>query len=208
MTNTENTTTAADTDTPRGRSAVHHVLATGYTGSTGPGVAATISLVIDGDARIVFDPGMVSHRSVITDALGELGLKTDDITDVVLSHHHPDNVMNAGLFTSARVHDHKAIYDGHGWTTRDAEGHEFTPSLRLLETPGHSHEDITLLVGTADGLVALVGDLWWRADGPAEDPVTVDRELHRASRERVLGLADVIVPGHGAPFVPDATTPR
>lgn len=136
MTNTENTTTAADTDTPRGRSAVHHVLATGYTGSTGPGVAATISLVIDGDARIVFDPGMVSHRSVITDALGELGLKTDDITDVVLSHHHPDNVMNAGLFTSARVHDHKAIYDGHGWTTRDAEGHEFTPSLRLLETPG------------------------------------------------------------------------
>ncbi|MER5930332.1 MBL fold metallo-hydrolase [Streptomyces sp. NPDC002054] len=203
-----NAATAPGTDAPTGRSAAVHVLATGYTGSTGPGVAATVTLVTDGDLRIVFDPGMVAHPAVLTDALAELGLTPDAVTDVVLSHHHPDNTLNAGLFGRARVHDHKAVYEGHGWTDREAEGYAFSPSLRLIATPGHSAEDITLLVGTPDGVVALAGDLWWRADGPAEDPVAIDRALHRSSRERVLAVADLIVPGHGAPFVPDATTPR
>ncbi|MDF2711806.1 MAG: fold hydrolase [Nonomuraea muscovyensis] len=88
------------TDAPIGRSAAFHVLATGYTTSTGPCVAATVSYVTEGDLRIVVDPGMVASQSVITDALAGLGLTTDDITDVVLSHHHhhPDNILNVGLF--------------------------------------------------------------------------------------------------------------
>ncbi len=195
-------------DAPHGRAAALHILATGYTTSTGPGVAATVSLVIDGDLRIVFDPGMVAHASVIPDALAALGLTPSDVTDVVLSHHHPDNVLNAGLFTAARMHDHKAIYRGHEWTDRDAEGYAFSDSVRLISTPGHSHEDITLLVGTPEGVVALAGDLWWRADGPADDPVAPDRAQLRASRERVLAAADRVVPGHGAPFTPNGTTPR
>lgn len=196
------------TDAPLGRSAAFTVLATGYTTSTGPGVAATISYVSEGDLRIVVDPGMVARQSMIHDALAELGLKTGDVTDVVLSHHHPDNIINVGLFCDARIHDHKAIYQGHSWTSRDAEGFAFSPSIKLIATPGHSAEDITLLVGTASGVVALAGDLWWRADGPADDPVTIDRDVLRASRERVLAVADLIVPGHGAPFVPTVGTPR
>jgi glyoxylase-like metal-dependent hydrolase (beta-lactamase superfamily II) len=196
------------TDAPQRRCAAFHLLATGYTTSTGPGVAATVSLIVDGDLRIVFDPGMVAHPDVITDALAERGLSPVDVTDVVLSHHHPDNVINAGLFPAARVHDHKAVYSGHDWTDREAEGFEFTPSVRLIATPGHSREDITLLAGTTEGIVALAGDLWWRANGPADDPVTIDRDLLRASRERVLAVADLIVPGHGAPFTPDPYTPR
>lgn len=35
-----------------------------------------------------------------------------------------------------------------------------------------------------------------------------DREVLRASRLRVLAAADLIVPGHGGPFVADDTTPR
>ncbi|MFI6603713.1 MBL fold metallo-hydrolase [Nonomuraea sp. NPDC050536] len=195
-------------DAPSGREASFQVLTTGYTGSTGPGVAATVSCVADGDLRIVFDPGMVDDPKSITGPLAELGLTPEDITDVVLSHHHPDNTLNAALFTRARIHDHKAVYTGHTWTTRDAEGYEFTPSIRLLFTPGHSHEDLTMLVGTPDGVVALAGDLWWRADGPADDPVSPDRDQLRASRERVLAVADLVVPGHGAPFIPDDQTPR
>ncbi|MGV9770665.1 MBL fold metallo-hydrolase [Streptosporangium sp. NPDC003464] len=196
------------TDAPHARTAAVHILATGYTTSTGLGVAATVSYVTEGDLRIVVDPGMVASQSVITDALAGLGLTTDDITDVVLSHHHPDNILNVGLFGQARVHDHKAIYRGHEWMDRHAEGYEFSPSLKLLATPGHGAEDITLLAGTAEGVVACAGDLWWRADGPADDPVTIDRQILRASRERVLAVADLIVPGHGTPFTPTAATPR
>ncbi|RPF29836.1 glyoxylase-like metal-dependent hydrolase (beta-lactamase superfamily II) [Streptomyces sp. Ag109_G2-6] len=190
----------ADTDAPTGRSAVYAVLNTGYVGSTGPGVAATVSYVGDGGRHVIFDPGMVASPGHILDPLAELGLGADDITDVVLSHHHPDNIMNAGLFPKARIHDHKAEYLGHSWTARDAEGYELTPSLRLIHTPGHSPEDITLLAGTASGVVAFAGDLWWHAEGPADDPVAPDREALRAARLRVLAVADLVVPGHGAPF--------
>ncbi|CCK24672.1 metallo-beta-lactamase [Streptomyces davaonensis JCM 4913] len=196
------------TDTQLGRSAKYQVLTVGYTLSTGPGVAATVSYVSDAGWHVIIDPGMVASRNRILGPLAELGLGADDITDVVLSHHHPDNIMNVGLFERARVHDHKAIYEADQWTDRDAEGFELTPSLRLIRTPGHSPEDITLLAGTDAGVVAFVGDLWWRPDGPAEDPVAPDREVLRASRLRVLAAADRIVPGHGAEFMADDTAPR
>ncbi|GAB3842251.1 MBL fold metallo-hydrolase [Dactylosporangium cerinum] len=195
-------------DAPRARTASTHVLATGYTSSTGPGVAATVSFIADDDRRIVVDPGMVAHRSVILDPLSALGVSAGEVTDVVLSHHHPDNILNAGLFDRARVHDHKAIYHGDQWQDRDAEGYELTPSVKLIRTPGHSAEDVTVLVGTPEAVIAFAGDLWWRPDGPADDPVAPDRARLRASRERVIAVADVIVPGHGAPFRPDAATPR
>ncbi|MFF8276919.1 MBL fold metallo-hydrolase [Streptomyces lateritius] len=188
------------TEKPLGTTARYTVLTTGYTLSTGPGVAATVSYVTDGERHVIVDPGMVASRDRILGPLAELGLGPDDITDVVLSHQHPDNTLNVGLFGQARVHDHKAEYRADQWTDRDAEGHELTPSLRLIRTPGHSPEDITLLAGTADGVIAFAGDLWWRPDGPAEDPVAPDRDTLRTSRLRVLAAADVIVPGHGGPF--------
>ncbi|MEV2253542.1 MBL fold metallo-hydrolase [Streptomyces sp. NPDC050147] len=208
MTNaTTDAMTDATADAPLGRSAVFTILTTGYTGSTGPGVAATVSYVHDGDRHVIVDPGMVASRDRILGPLAELGLGPDDITDVVLSHHHPDNTMNVGLFGRARVHDHKAIYENDQWTDRDAEGHELTPSLRLIRTPGHSREDITLLAGTTEGTIAFVGDLWWRPNGPVDDPVSPDRVTLRTSRLRVLAAADVIVPGHGGPFKADETAP-
>ncbi|MDK9498035.1 MBL fold metallo-hydrolase [Streptomyces katrae] len=195
------------TNAPLGATARFRILTTGYTLSTGPGVAATVSYVRDGDRHVIVDPGMVAGRDRILGPLAEMGLGPDDITDVVLSHHHPDNTMNVGLFGHARVHDHKAIYENDQWTDRDAEGHELGPSLRLIRTPGHSREDITLLAGTDEGVVAFVGDLWWRPNGPVDDPVAPDHGVLRASRERVLAAADVIVPGHGPAFPADDTAP-
>ncbi|MCT9088931.1 MBL fold metallo-hydrolase [Streptomyces sp. ASQP_92] len=195
------------TDAPLGRSAAFKVLTTGYVGSTGPGVAATVSYVSDAGRHVIFDPGMVASRDDILKPLAELGLAPEDITDVVLSHHHPDNTMNVGLFGRARVHDHKVEYLDDKWTNRDAEGYELTPSLRLIRTPGHSLEDITLLAGTGEGVVAFAGDLWWHENGPADDPVAPDRDVLRTSRLRVLAAADLIVPGHGSPFRPSDTIP-
>ncbi len=80
------------------------------------------------------------------------------------------------------------------------------PSVRLLRTPGHSAEDITTLAAAADGSYACT-HAWWGADGPADDPFAPDREVLRASRERILGLASVIIPGHGPAFRPDERTP-
>jgi glyoxylase-like metal-dependent hydrolase (beta-lactamase superfamily II) len=134
-------------------------------------------------------------------------VRPEDITDVVFSHHHPDHTVNAALFPGARIHDHWAIYRNDTWQPRPAEGFELSSSIRLIETPGHTPQDITTLIGTTSGIVALT-HLWWTEQGPAEDPFASDTAALHAGRARVLGIAARIVPGHGVSFTPDARTPR
>ena len=185
-------------DRPPAASARLIVLHAGY---VGPRTASTVTFVSDGDHRIVIDPGMVATASLILDPLREAGCEPGRVTDVVLSHHHPDHTMNAGLFPGARVHDVWAVYQGDRWEDRDAEGVLLTPSVRLIRTPGHTPQDITTLVGTADGIVACT-HVWWAAGGPASDPRATDPHALERSRERVLAVADLVVPGHGAAYRP------
>jgi glyoxylase-like metal-dependent hydrolase (beta-lactamase superfamily II) len=140
-----------------GGSATAHVLHEGYVGRDGDDerVAGTVTLITDGDAVIVVDPGMVASRGALLAALAEHGPAAADVTDVVFSHHHPDHTVNAALFPAARIHDHWAMYVGDRWVARDADGLQLAPSVRLL-----------------------------------------------------LTFATLIVPGHGAPFRPDQSTPR
>jgi glyoxylase-like metal-dependent hydrolase (beta-lactamase superfamily II) len=188
-----------------GGTARYDVLFAGY---VGPRTASTVSLVRDGDAVVVIDPGMVPSRDAILGPLATLGVHPDDVTDIVLSHHHPDHTLNAALFARARVHDHWAIYDGDLWTDRAAEGFEITPAIRLTETPGHTPQDITTLVSTPDGVVAFT-HLWWDASGPLEDPYATNPAALHAGRVRVLDLASIVVPGHGTAFAIDPDgTPR
>jgi glyoxylase-like metal-dependent hydrolase (beta-lactamase superfamily II) len=163
----------------------------------------------DGGVLVVIDPGLVPARGAILGPLADLGVSPEDVTDVVLSHHHPDHTLNAALFLRARVHDHWAWYRDDRWVSRPAEGVELSPSIRLIETPGHSPQDVSTLVGTDDGLVVAT-HLWWTADVPVEDPYAPDPALLHANRRRVLSLPGLarVVPGHGPPFVPDETTPR
>jgi glyoxylase-like metal-dependent hydrolase (beta-lactamase superfamily II) len=46
------------------------------------------------------------------------------------------------------------------------------------------------------------------AEGPAEDPLGSSGEQLRASRDKLLAFATVIIPGHGPAFRPDENTPR
>lgn len=175
------------------------VLCAGYAADR---VASTVVLVRDADAVIVVDPGMVASRRAILDPMERLGVPPAGVSDVVLSHHHPDHTLNAALFERARVHDFWAIYQDDSWTDRPADGFELSPSVALMATPGHTAQDITTLVTTDAGLVACT-HLWWSQDGPDTDPLAEDQQLLEVSRSKVLALAPVlIVPGHGAPFRP------
>jgi glyoxylase-like metal-dependent hydrolase (beta-lactamase superfamily II) len=198
-------------DRPAASQAEVHILFNGYAkeGDTPSEsrVASTIAFVREGDVCVIIDPGMVPEPALILEPLRALGESLATITDVIFSHHHPDHTLNAALFPNARFHDNWAIYQGDTWKDRAAEGYELSSSIRLIETPGHTPQDITTLVGTPDGIVAFT-HLWWCAEGPAEDPLASDLDALHRNRERVLQVAALIVPGHGAPFTPNASTPR
>jgi glyoxylase-like metal-dependent hydrolase (beta-lactamase superfamily II) len=187
------------------RTARVDVLVEGY--ARLPHVAGTVSLVRDAGRVVVVDPGMVADRELILRPLRELGVAPEEVTDVVLSHHHLDHTLNVALFPVVPVHDFQSVLEGDVFTPRPADGVELTASVRLLATPGHTPQDVTTLVGTPDDVVALT-HLWWTGEGPADDPYSPDRDELRRQRERVLELATLVVPGHDAPFRPSAATPR
>jgi glyoxylase-like metal-dependent hydrolase (beta-lactamase superfamily II) len=171
-----------------------------------PTVRSTVSFVVDGDLLIVIDPGMAPSQKAISGPLLLLGFKPDEITDVIISHHHPDHTINVGMFANARVHDHWAIYHFDDWESRSAEGFHVSPSVLLWETPGHTPQDITTVVETESGLVAFT-HLWFYDSGPPEDPYATDPVSLHSGRNRVLSIASLIVPGHGKPFSPGTDTP-
>jgi glyoxylase-like metal-dependent hydrolase (beta-lactamase superfamily II) len=167
----------------------------------GDRVGGTVTLILDAGRVIVVDPGMVADRGRLLAALAAAGPAPGDVTDIVFSHHHPDHTVNAALFPAARIHDHWATYDGDLWIGREPGEFALTPSVRLVPTPGHTAEDITTLAATPDGIYACT-HAWWGPDGPEEDPLATDQGALVASRDRILAVATVIVPGHGPAFRP------
>lgn len=184
------------------------VLVEGYARSDGEAsrVAGTVSLVLAPGFVAVVDPGMVADRELILAPLRALGIAPEAVTDVVLSHHHPDHTVNIALFANARIHDTWAVYHGDVWTDRPAEGAELAEGVTLWSTPGHTPQDITTLVETAEGVVALT-HLWWHAQMEG-DPLATDLDALHAGRARVLEVARHVVPGHGPAFEVTDDTPR
>jgi glyoxylase-like metal-dependent hydrolase (beta-lactamase superfamily II) len=193
---------------PAGTARVH-VLQDGYAREEAAGdrVGSTVTLITDGDVAVIVDPGMVASRQALLAALAAHGATPEAVTDVVFSHHHPDHTVNAALFPAARIHDFWAVYDGDLWVSRDAEGAELSPSIRLLATPGHTEQDISTVASTADGVVVCT-HAWWTAEGPADDPFSPDQAALSRSRQRILEVATLVVPGHGPRFRPGPATPR
>lgn len=172
-----------------------------HTGSVdGDHVTSSVSLIFDGDARLVVDPGMVPNRQQLVEELGRLGVAPDRVTHVLLTHHHPDHTLNAALFPNADVVDAWAVYRGDLWLDHSGDGHRPTPHVRLLATPGHTAQDVTWLIETDDGVMACT-HAWTFADSrPEDDGFATDTAALARSRERILETADVVVPGHDAPF--------
>ncbi|HEV8489728.1 MAG TPA: MBL fold metallo-hydrolase [Candidatus Limnocylindrales bacterium] len=174
-----------------------HLLHAGYAADR---VASSVVLVRDGDAVIVADPGMVADTGLILDPLAALGVAPEAVSHVFLSHHHPDHTINVALFPKAEVVDYWARYRGDEWLDHEGDGYRLSPRSQLWLTPGHTEEDATLVVEADDATYALT-HLWWHADRtPAVDPLAWDQAALERGRERVLGVADVVIPGHGRPF--------
>ena len=163
-------------------------------------VGGSVTLVRDGDAIIIADPGMVAARSMILDPMAALGVAPGAVTHVFLSHHHPDHTVNIALFPNAEVVDFWARYRDDLWLDHDGDGYALSPRTKLWLTPGHTAEDASLIIQANDAVYALT-HLWWKADRtPDVDPLGTDQAAIQRGRERVLAAADIVIPGHGEAF--------
>ncbi len=129
---------------------------------------ATVTL-IKGAPNVVVDTGDAWQRDDITAALDGAGLQPSDIAHVINTHGHLDHIGNNSLFPHATfVLDGDVARDGEYWL------HDFKRAPYLIEsaagvapirveaTPGHTDHDLSVLVTTSIGRVAIVGDLFER----------------------------------------------
>ncbi|XP_006903837.1 PREDICTED: LOW QUALITY PROTEIN: metallo-beta-lactamase domain containing 1 [Elephantulus edwardii] len=166
---------------------------------------------------MIVDTGGPWAREALLGALARQNVAPGDVTLVVGTHGHSDHIGNLGLFPGAALlvsHDFclpGGLYLPHRLS--EEQPLQLGPGLEVWATPGHGgQKDVSVVVaGTSLGTVAVVGDVFecngdedsWQA--LSEDPVAQER-----SRKRVLSAADVVVPGHGAPFriVREASEPE
>jgi glyoxylase-like metal-dependent hydrolase (beta-lactamase superfamily II) len=161
--------------------------------SSDEATSCTIGLVKDGKIKMVVDPGTVKNQKVIVNALRKEGLRTKDVNFVCITHSHMDHYRNIGMFAYAKSLDFWGIWEGDKVKDWDSQ---FSRNIKIIKTPGHNYDGITLIVDTHKGKVAVCGDVFWKENYPENDPYASDDNLLKESRKKVSELADWIVPGH------------
>ncbi|XP_020646098.1 metallo-beta-lactamase domain-containing protein 1 isoform X1 [Pogona vitticeps] len=166
----------------------------------------TVSLVIGPHLTLV-DTGGPWGREQLLARLAEQGVSPSDIRHVVCTHGHSDHVGNLNLFPQAELLVGMDVSqpDGLYLPTGLRQGCPYVlhaGHLEVLPTPGHTGNDVSLLVrGTTLGDVLVAGDLFEHCEDDGEwQPLSEDPARQAESRARALAVADVIVPGHGPAF--------
>ena len=169
--------------------------------------SSTSTLIKSENNLIVFDPGC--NRENLLEALKIEKLKPEDINFVVLSHGHMDHSLLTGMFKNAKVISFESLlYDKD--LMLEFKEDILGKNTKIIKTPGHCTEHISLIVNTDKGKYAVAGDVFWWLDGD-EQIVNIDKEddSHPAelnmkelkkSREKLLNSVDYIIPGHGNMF--------
>jgi len=170
----------------------------------------------------------INDSSDLVNALAYLGVTPQQIKVVILTHLHPDHIGHKDLFLNAVFMYHTderlsfyfknnqtiklagdVIYElsNDGWP----QYVDYVPDLRKLgnriyirHCPGHTKGSLAIFA-CIDGLVhAFVGGIFlnreyydrWQASG-----MSWERERIYEHMTFIKENADVIVPGHGAPFI-------
>lgn len=161
---------------------------------------SSVTLIKTERGWIIVDTGQVGDEEEILKALADLGLEKSDIDIIVNTHSHPDHCANNRLFSQA-----KTIYP--------KDGELIAPGVRALVTPGHSPDSISVVVDATiqqgdemaptSRRVVIAGDAlptlgnFQKRVPPA---VHYDRALAVASMNKIIAIADVVIPGHDRPF--------
>jgi glyoxylase-like metal-dependent hydrolase (beta-lactamase superfamily II) len=165
--------------------------------------SSTVTLIRDGAVNILVDTGHHLVEKKLLIALKREDLKPNDIDYVIITHHHPDHVANNHLFKRSIKTDVLTSYKGDQFLVDFdllSKGKNIiSPNVYIISTPGHELDECTVIVKTAKGITAVVGDLFWARQNE-KNIMVKDRKKLVKSQAMVVKLADYIIPGHAGMF--------
>ena len=167
---------------------------------------STSVLIRAGNRLIVVDPSTEYMRPAVKTSFRQIGVFPKDVDTVILTHAHADHTGNLRLYPKARV----LIHSGGDTAIPGSEtvdGSEFAvcPGVRMVHTPGHCPEHSSVFVD-ADRHYVIAGDAIplesnFRRNIPPR--INTDPETALKSIKKIRDYADVVIPGHGFPFMTD-----
>ena len=166
---------------------------------------STSTLIRAGDINIVVDTSTKFMEASIKTSFKQIGVLPKDVSIVVLTHMHHDHCGNNGMFGKAKFFvrgEECPECKGFIPVTKDTE---IAPGVRLVHTPGHTKGSMSVFVD-AERRYAIAGDAI-----PLEDNyrrmvppgINYDAGVATESIKSIARYAEVIIPGHGFPFMRD-----
>ena len=169
--------------------------------------ADTTSVLIRASGRIiVVDPSTKYMQPAVKTSFKQIGVFPKDVDTVILTHTHNDHIENLKFYKNAKVYVHSGgDVDVPGAKVIDDDEFKICEGVRLVHTPGHTMDSMSVFVD-ADRKYVVAGDAI-----PLEDNFTrniipasnVDGALALESIKKIRDYADVVIPGHGFPFMTD-----
>ena len=77
--------------------------------------------------------------------------------------------------------------------------------MKVFASPGHTLDSVSVKVVTKEGVCVVAGDTFEKEEDLDNESIWKEagsdsEELQKKSRENILSIADIIVPGHGPSF--------
>ncbi|MGC4935575.1 MBL fold metallo-hydrolase [Gordonia sp. DT30] len=190
---------------------------------------SSVSLLHDGQRRVLVETGPPAYIPLLHERLGRLGITADEITHVLVTHLHWDHVGNFTMFPGAQVLVSETEMD---WAAAQPPGTTFVPDLHVrelangrrdvrlvrgdqevlpgifsIDTPGHTPGHIAFRTETPTGTVLFAGDsVKNRYElGTETAASTMDAAAGVASIRKLKSLMEadksvIMVPGHDVPL--------
>ncbi|VDK64356.1 unnamed protein product [Anisakis simplex] len=158
--------------------------------------SGSVTLIINGNRKILVDCGDPWNGEQLLTELKAYSVSNEDVTDLIITHGHSDHCGNLSLFRKATIYmDHDCARAQSQYTSLEDE-FEVTENVYVIRTVGHTDHDLSVVVtGTQRGWDIFENGLTdqWQANSRYV-------EKQQQSRERIISMADWIVPGHGEIF--------
>ena len=153
---------------------------------------------------IVVDPSTEHMLPMIKSSFRQIGVLPKDVDMVVLTHTPSDHIGNLPFYPNARVYVHKGgKTEIPGARIIESDDFKLTEGVRLVYTPGHCTEEMSVFVD-ADRHYVCAGDaipLEGNFTRNLPPTLNTDRRLALESIKKIREYADVVIPGHDFPFV-------
>jgi len=173
--------------------------------------SGSCTLIRSPDQTVLVDTLGPWETSRLKDLLDAQGLHPDDVNVVVCTHGHPDHVGNLNLFTRSRVHVVGfSVYEEDRYSMHPFDQDKpfiVGPGIEVIPTPGHTLTCVSVVAKDVDrlGTVVIAGDLFERQQDLQDEHIWINAgsenpTAQRLNRQKVLDMADYIVPGHGDMF--------